>query len=185
MYEKYEVVHFFDLPLISGSQPIGFVLLDEAIVRWWTIMYWSSVTLRNVAFLFINFLDSATKRQANIITRQPRIHEHSFGRVSIPPFNMPFFCSINLALVVAYRCVSGWEIGQEVSTTSGLIDGHASSWQLEVSEYLGIPFAQPPIGSLRFAAPQTYQGYGRIVADHYVSFHDTSHRLSLTNSVSV
>lgn len=63
-----------------------------------------------------------------------------------------------------------WEIGQEVSTTNGLqIKGHASSWQPEVSQYLGVPFAQPPVGSLRFAAPKTYRGYGRITADHYVS----------------
>lgn len=92
---------------------------------------------------------------------------------------------VSLVIGTAALGVAGREIGQEVLTTSGLIKGHASSWQPEISEYLGIPFAKPPVGSLRFAAPQTYQGYGRIVADHYVSFQDTSHRLSLTNPVIV
>ncbi|KAG9684842.1 cholinesterase, partial [Aureobasidium melanogenum] len=43
-----------------------------------------------------------------------------------------------------------------VNTTSGLIIGHASRNRSQVSEYLGIPYAQPPLGELRFAAPQQY-----------------------------
>ncbi|KAF1810959.1 alpha/beta-hydrolase [Eremomyces bilateralis CBS 781.70] len=61
----------------------------------------------------------------------------------------------------AYAC---WDIGQEVQTTSGTIKGHASSWQSEVSEYLGVPYAKPPVGDLRFAAPQPYTGNGSIDA---------------------
>lgn len=49
-----------------------------------------------------------------------------------------------------------WIPGQLVNTTSGGILGHASAWQPLVSEYLGIPYAQPPLGPLRFAAPQPY-----------------------------
>ncbi|KAF2402642.1 alpha/beta-hydrolase [Trichodelitschia bisporula] len=48
---------------------------------------------------------------------------------------------------------SAWEIGQTVPTTSGTITGHASTWKLNVSEYLGVPYAQPPLGPLRWAAP--------------------------------
>jgi hypothetical protein len=70
---------------------------------------------------------------------------------------------------LAIPLVTGWEIGQEVRTSSGWIKGHASSWQPAVSEYLGIPFAQPPVGSLRFTAPQAYRGGGKINADHFVS----------------
>ena len=51
---------------------------------------------------------------------------------------------------------TAWIVGKTVKTTSGNIIGHSASWQPEVSEYLGIPFAQPPIGNLRFAAPKPY-----------------------------
>src|ERR1700712_1105556 len=47
-----------------------------------------------------------------------------------------------------------WKIGNPVKTTSGTVIGQASQWQPEVSEYLGIPFAKPPEGELRWAAPQ-------------------------------
>ncbi|TVY75945.1 Cholinesterase [Lachnellula suecica] len=48
--------------------------------------------------------------------------------------------------------------GLSVHTSSGIIDGHAASDATAVSEYLGIPFAEPPVGELRFAAPQKYNG---------------------------
>jgi hypothetical protein len=51
---------------------------------------------------------------------------------------------------------TAWTVGTAIKTTSGNIIGHSASWQPEVSEYLGIPFAQPPIGNLRFAAPKHY-----------------------------
>jgi carboxylesterase type B len=81
---------------------------------------------------------------------------------------------ISLKVVVFAFCLSihlatGWEVGQEVRTSSGWIKGHASTWQPAVSEYLGIPFARPPVGSLRFTAPKAYHGDGKITADHFVS----------------
>ncbi|TVY46800.1 Cholinesterase [Lachnellula occidentalis] len=51
-----------------------------------------------------------------------------------------------------------WFTGQAVNTTSGLVSGHGATNQSGVSEYLGIPFAQPPIGDLRFAAPVEFYG---------------------------
>ncbi|TGO54622.1 hypothetical protein BCON_0104g00190 [Botryotinia convoluta] len=51
--------------------------------------------------------------------------------------------------------VWSWEVGNGVQTSSGFVHGHAAS-NTFVSEYLGIPYAQPPIGELRFAAPQKY-----------------------------
>jgi len=46
-----------------------------------------------------------------------------------------------------------FEVGRTVKTTSGRITGHASSLYDGVSEYLGVPFAQPPVRDLRFAPP--------------------------------
>lgn len=40
-----------------------------------------------------------------------------------------------------------------VSTTSGLITGHVPSNSTCVVEFLGIPYAQPPVGQLRFEGP--------------------------------
>ncbi|WYZ44121.1 hypothetical protein EsH8_VII_000557 [Colletotrichum jinshuiense] len=53
---------------------------------------------------------------------------------------------------------STWTVGQAIETSSGRIIGHAASNATEVSEYLGIPFAQPPVGSLRFQPPVQYKG---------------------------
>ncbi|KAK2792404.1 hypothetical protein FQN52_003339 [Onygenales sp. PD_12] len=61
-----------------------------------------------------------------------------------------------------------WEVGQKVETSSGTVVGHASEWKPGVSEYLGIPFAQPPVGELRFAAPKPFTGSKEIVAGNYV-----------------
>jgi hypothetical protein len=63
-----------------------------------------------------------------------------------------------------------WTVGQTVQTTSGPVNGHAASNDPQVSEYLGIPFAQPPIGDLRFAPPQKYSGNSTINGTNYVSF---------------
>ncbi|PGH10950.1 hypothetical protein AJ79_05196 [Helicocarpus griseus UAMH5409] len=60
-----------------------------------------------------------------------------------------------------------WQIGQGVDTTSGTVIGHPSDWKPEVSEYLGIPYAQPPVGDLRFDAPKPFAGDGEIVAANF------------------
>lgn len=58
-------------------------------------------------------------------------------------------------------------VGQQVNTTSGIIQGHAAADRTEVSEYLGIPFAQPPIGDLRFAPPEPYTSSSPFNASSY------------------
>ncbi|KAK1982330.1 carboxylesterase [Colletotrichum cereale] len=59
-------------------------------------------------------------------------------------------------LVAARSSSSGWTVGQTITTSSGPVNGHAASGADQVSEYLGIPYAQPPVGALRFQPPVTY-----------------------------
>jgi cholinesterase len=80
-----------------------------------------------------------------------------------------------LTLVFLLGVVNGqteWKVGNSVKTTSGTIIGQASKWQPAVSEYLGIPFAKPPIGDLRWAAPQSITDDSKVInATKYVRSH--------------
>ncbi|CZT49302.1 related to acetylcholinesterase precursor [Rhynchosporium secalis] len=66
------------------------------------------------------------------------------------------FTLVNLAwtTTVTYSEGLSWSIGQTVHTSSGSVQGHASKNAPSVSEYLGIPYAKPPVGNLRWATPQ-------------------------------
>jgi cholinesterase len=65
---------------------------------------------------------------------------------------------------------SNWTVGQTVQTGSGPVKGHAALNATQVSEYLGIPFAAPPVGNLRFAAPLKYSGNTTINGTSFVSY---------------
>ncbi|KAK7051771.1 hypothetical protein R3P38DRAFT_3593762 [Favolaschia claudopus] len=54
-----------------------------------------------------------------------------------------------------------------ISTSSGEIIGHPASTRPAVMEYLGIPFARPPIDDLRFAPPEPFDGQGIIKATDF------------------
>ncbi len=58
-------------------------------------------------------------------------------------------------------------VGATVQTSSGPITGHAA--KNGISEYLGIPYAQPPLGPLRFAAPQQFTSTAPVNAAVFVS----------------
>lgn len=59
--------------------------------------------------------------------------------------------------------------GAPVKTTSGTVRGRRANNATTVSEYLGIPFAQPPVGDLRFAPPVKYTSNRRIDGTKFVS----------------
>jgi carboxylesterase type B len=66
--------------------------------------------------------------------------------------------------------VSSLGIGSLVQTSSGLVQGQPAKIKTQVSEYLGIPYAAPPVGNLRFAPPVAKpKESGIISATKYVS----------------
>ncbi|KAH8586802.1 carboxylesterase [Bisporella sp. PMI_857] len=54
-------------------------------------------------------------------------------------------------------------VGKRVKTTSGFVTGHPAPNASQVSEYLGIRYAKPPVGALRFAPPLAYVNPGGTV----------------------
>ncbi|KAF1982810.1 alpha/beta-hydrolase [Aulographum hederae CBS 113979] len=72
-----------------------------------------------------------------------------------------------LVLALAVSTATAYSVGQTVKTSSGQISGHASAWQGEVSEYLGIPFAKPPVKDLRFAPPEPFRSSGAVNATKF------------------
>jgi cholinesterase len=71
---------------------------------------------------------------------------------------MKFTTSTSFALLAAsaYGSPAEWTVGQAVNTTSGTVIGHAAKLDTSVSEYLGIPLAEPPVGKLRWMPPQPF-----------------------------
>ena len=61
-------------------------------------------------------------------------------------------------------------VGQTIITSSGRIRGHAATDEPGVSAFLGIPYALPPVGNLRFMPPEKYHGDKLIDGNSVVSF---------------
>jgi len=64
----------------------------------------------------------------------------------------------------------GLNVGQTIQTSSGPVRGHAATVNNNVSTYLGIPYAVPPLGNLRFMPPINYNGNTTINGSSIVSF---------------
>ena len=80
-------------------------------------------------------------------------------------------------------------VGQEVNTTSGRVVGKHATNLAGVSEYLGIPYAMPPVGALRWAAPEPFVGTGKVNATTFVRakflVRNSKHRADMPFLVSV
>jgi carboxylesterase type B len=78
--------------------------------------------------------------------------------------SLPTFRSFSLLLSIPLALAApAWIVGQQVDTSSGPVTGHGASLYPEVSEYLGIPYAAPPVGELRWQVPQPFKKSGNIL----------------------
>ena len=82
----------------------------------------------------------------------------------------------SLAIMAALLSTLGYSVispignNHRVQTSSGLIVGHPAPNRTQVAEFLGIPFAQPPGGDLRFASPQAFRAPKKVIqASKFVS----------------
>lgn len=56
----------------------------------------------------------------------------------------------------------------DVVTSNGKITGHLAPGMRNTVEFLGIPYAQPPVGGLRFAEPLPPKGKSDYIAENWV-----------------
>lgn len=81
---------------------------------------------------------------------------------------MQGFCLV-LAFVATHAiALAGPPRKYEVITANGKVTGHLAPNVRDTVEYLGIPYAQPPVGDLRFAAPVAPQGKRDFIAADWV-----------------
>jgi hypothetical protein len=74
---------------------------------------------------------------------------------------------------------SNWTVGQTVQTSSGPVSGHPATNDSQVSQYLGIPYGQAPIGDLRFASPVKFIGNASLNGTSFVSSYINDHNFLL------
>ncbi|EKD21085.1 carboxylesterase [Drepanopeziza brunnea f. sp. 'multigermtubi' MB_m1] len=74
-------------------------------------------------------------------------------------FSYAFAALVGAALAFSDTGSPLWTIGRSVTTSSGRVEGHSAANAPFVSEYLGIPYAIPPVGDLRWAAPRPFRAF--------------------------
>ena len=72
---------------------------------------------------------------------------------------------LRIAAVLAAAAWCAEAAAPVVQTSSGNFQGHAAPNAANVWEFLGIRYAQPPLGELRFAAPETLQNVSQTTVD--------------------
>jgi Carboxylesterase family len=77
--------------------------------------------------------------------------------------------SANIVFLLEASASYGLSIGETVQTSSGPVSGHPATLNNNVSTYLGIPYALPPVGNLRFMPPVKYSGSTAINGSNMVS----------------
>jgi hypothetical protein len=127
-------------------------------------------------------------------TRNYSVFKHSLRRnVLSPSWNVSTFKGtfvkmkstfvysfFGLTAEVVFASTVGWVAGQEVITTGGTLKGSPSSraGYSEVSQYVGIPFAEPPLGALRWLPAKKYLSNNTIDATKWVSDCQNSMKLN-------
>lgn len=76
----------------------------------------------------------------------------------------------SLILLLGISRCYGLNVSDTVRTSSGPVRGHRPTIESNVSAYLGIPYALPPVGDLRFMPPKKYHGDKLIDGGRIVSF---------------
>jgi hypothetical protein len=77
------------------------------------------------------------------------------------------------SLVLPFMAAAAAALDLTVTTSRGRITGHKAPKAEGVYEFLGVPFAKPPVGELRFAPPVKLgpvPSSAVFVADKFVSF---------------
>ncbi|KAK1976777.1 Alpha/Beta hydrolase protein [Colletotrichum cereale] len=62
---------------------------------------------------------------------------------------------------------SGITGGLSVTTTAGIVTGFINETTPSVRQWLGVPYAEPPVGALRFSPPKPKGSFGSLKADSY------------------
>ncbi|KAI9781661.1 MAG: hypothetical protein M1839_005878 [Geoglossum umbratile] len=81
---------------------------------------------------------------------------------------MNILLSLLLPIAAVVADNDNWTVGRRVKTTSGFVTGHPAPNASHLSEYLGIPYAKPPVGDLRFASPRAFEGHGTVDGSNFV-----------------
>jgi hypothetical protein len=80
------------------------------------------------------------------------------------------FTELALAAAAVASPTQPWIPGQEVQTSSGKVKGQPATRPgfSAVSQYVGIPYAEPPLGPLRWMPPKPFKSTGSIDGTKWV-----------------